>query len=137
MSKNAQLKKKARHDTKVKKAKRKKKIVIAVIALFLIALAVAIAISIWNSSKEDAVSVVETYSDGHQTVRLLSDGSFTAALAHENESGIYLKTTEDGKELIAFITEEGTALGEIADDALIIPEEWQDDHGHGSVLPRL
>jgi len=137
MSKNAQLKKKARQETKIKKAKRKKKIVIAVIALFLIALAIAIAISIWNNSKEDVVDVVETYSDGHQTVRLLADGTFTAALAHENESGIYLKTTEDGKDLIAFITEEGSALGEIADDALILPEEWQDDHGHNFVLPRL
>jgi len=131
MSKNAQLKKKVRQEVKMKKAKQKKKIVIIVLAVLLIALAIAIAISLSGGDG------TETYSDGHQTLKLFPDGTFTVELFHGfTRNGSYVKTEGEkaGVTSIMFFTEEGYALGEIEDGVFHIPDDWADDHGHGSEL---
>ena len=48
----------------------------------------------------------------------------------------YTKTAEDGKTVVVFTNDEGAVKGMIEDGKLTIPTEWQDSHGHGSVLPK-
>ena len=150
MSRKAQIKKKAQRELEMKKAKRRKKIVIGVIAVLLLALAIAIAVSVLSGnggnggtggndgSGEVSEAAFEVFSDGTQTVMLLPDGTFAATLAHEeSENGTFTKETAGDKTLIGFDTVEGTVFGTIEGDVLYIPEEWQDDHGHGSALTRI
>ena len=80
----------------------------------------------------------DVYSDGSQTIRLVSDGSFTAVLSHNKRlNGTYSKKTENNRIVISFTADGKTSTGFIADNALHFPEEWEDGHHHGNVLPKM
>ena len=136
MTKKAQQKQKAlrkekRKHEKAKKSKKQIIILVAAIAVFIIAAVVILSLN--SSSAPDT----EVYSDGHQTVTLLPDGTFTAELVHdERESGTYDKTDQGGLMIVSFTVDDETVYGLITDDTLYLPEEWQDDHGHNSALPK-
>ena len=134
MSKNvlkaiAKAKKKERA---IKRAKQKKFLTIGICALVLIAAAVVGAF-LYTSQSED-----EVYSAGGQSVHLSPNGKFTANLAHHvRKTGTYTKTTEDGRVTVSFIVNGNEEIGWIFNDALHIPREWDDGHGHGNVLNRV
>jgi ABC-type phosphate transport system substrate-binding protein len=117
--------KKAKREAELKKAKRNKIITaIAAVAAILI-LAGAI---VFNNMRSAGT---ETYSDGEQIINLRSDGSFSAALYHGVQySGTYERTSGG----VNFIYDGQMAFASIQGGALNLPEEWGDDHGHGSTL---
>ena len=104
----------------------------------LIAICTIIVIGILSAVFYDLYRHSQTriYSDGDQTVTLNPDGSFTARLAHSNPSGRFTETA-DGAAAITFIYEGREVTGWIIDDALLLPDEWDDGHGHGDLLPRV
>jgi len=70
---------------------------------------------------------------GQQTVTLKSDGTFVANLSHnETKSGTY--TEENGEDIITvtFTYDNTSANGIIiiANNVLLVPDEWDDGHGH-------
>ena len=69
-----------------------------------------------------------------QTVTLHKNGSFSATLAHETKTGTYTEAEVDGVITVAFGSNEKSVEGSIENEILTIPDEWQDDHGHGSKL---
>ena len=80
----------------------------------------------------------EVFSDGRQTIHLSADGSFTALLAHNNRiTGTYTKKTDDNRIVVSFTADGKTTTGIIADNALQFPEEWEDGHHHGNILPKM
>ena len=125
------LSKKERREAAAKKAKRKKRITLVVaLAVVLVLAAAVIAYQVQQSK-------VETYGDGHQNIRLFPDGSFTAALYHdERYEGTYSKSDADGIVVIVFTADGAAVAGFIDNSVLTLPVEWQDDHGHGASLPK-
>ena len=123
--------KNARRELAIAKEKRKKKIIIAsVAAVVLVVVAIGVFIAIQRAG-------TETYSDGYQTIQLLSNGTFTARLSHgQNYSGNYTKTNQGGVTVVAFSSGGATVVGEIEDGLLHLPHEWDDGHGHGDVLTK-
>ena len=122
-------KKVLRRQRAVKRGNRKKFAFIAVIALAVIAVAVFGILS--ESRKNNA----ETYSAGGQTVYLYQDGKFTALLAHnKTKTGTYTRSTEGARTEVAFNINGAINIGSIENNRLRIPNEWDDGHGHGSVL---
>jgi len=114
-----------------KKAKQKKLIIAGVCTL---AVAAVIVISVLLSSTERRS---EVFSNGIKLVELLPDGRFSANLAHNvRKSGTYTRVLEDNNEVIFFDTNGVIEVGWIEDNALVIPEQWDDFHNHGRVLPR-
>jgi len=80
----------------------------------------------------------EIYSDGSQKIELSADGKFAAVLAHNNRiSGTYTRKTEGSRIIISFNVNGTITVGRIINDALHFPEEWEDGHHHGNVLPKL
>ena len=128
-------KKAQRKEIARKKAKRKRLIIISICASALVvAVVIAVVLAVRSSAQQ---SSAETYSDGSQTVLLLADGTFTASLAHSvNKNGTYTKTAEGSGFEVIFSIAGVDAVGRIENDALHIPEEWEDDHGHGGVLKK-
>ena len=112
----------------LKKAKQKKVITIVVSCAIALAIVGLIAFFYYNQSKQ------RVFTDGHQSVTLNNNGSFTARLAHETITGTYTENTEGGNTIISFTSDGETANGGIANNMLTFPDEWDDDHGHGSVL---
>jgi len=125
--------KQARREAAIKKAKKKRTAIIIVCSVIAVALA---AVIVWQVVRNIGN---ETYSDGYAAVRLYADGSFKANLYHDDDvyEGIYTKKTESGRVVVTFFTNDGqTCDGTIVNNTLSIPHEWQDDHGHGSALPK-
>ena len=125
--------KQVRREAAKKKAKRNKAIIIAVCAVIAVTVA---AVVVWQVTKNIGS---EVYSDGHAKIRLYADGSFKANLYHDDDvyKGTYTKNTENGTVTVTFVTNDGqTCDGAIINNALSIPHEWQDDHGHESALPK-
>ena len=122
---NSKNNKKARRELAKKRAKRKKIIIIALSAVIAVAVVTAIVIGAVNSAR------TQTYTDGHATITLHSDGSFTATMYHgERYNGTYLKTDESVE-----FTYGGATVSTLLDGNRIhIPNEWEDGHNHGSVL---
>ena len=80
----------------------------------------------------------EVYSDGHQKIELSANGNFRAVLAHNSMiSGTYTRKAEGSRIVITFNVNGNIAVGSIANNALHFPEEWEDGHHHGNVLPKL
>lgn len=122
------MNKKERRDAAVKRAKRKKTIIItACAAVVVVVAALAIVFSYLQGRNR-------VYTDGHQKVTLKHDGTFTAELAHETREGTYAESETGGIITVTFIVGGSSVEGLIADDVMTIPGEWQDDHGHGSLL---
>ncbi|MCL2759698.1 MAG: hypothetical protein FWD22_05750 [Treponema sp.] len=117
----------------IQKANRKKILIIAICAFIIIAAVVTgIFLSEHHEHKDE-----EIYSARGQTVRLFADGSFNASLAHGvRKSGTYTKTAEGEIIVVSFNINNRIENGWIVDNALHMPHEWDDGHGHGSVLPR-
>ena len=122
------MNKKERQALAAKKAKRKKTITISVC---IAVVAIIAALIIFNAYQQNNTRV---FTDGHQTVTLSYNGSFTAALAHDTRKGTYTESETDGVITVTFIINGIGVDGNIADNILTIPEEWQDDHGHGTKL---
>jgi len=115
-----------------KKAKQKKIITILVCAVLVLAVAGFVFI-MQNKQK-----TTETYGLYGQTVQLLPDGKFTAALAHNvNKSGTYTKKKDGNNIIVSFNINGKIESGRITDNNLYLPEEWDDGHGHGSVFPKI
>ena len=136
MSKSA-LKEKAKNQKKENSAKKAKKKKLIIAAVFLAAAAAAV--TLWfvinyvNQQKAP-----EIYSYQGQTVQLLSDGTFTAILAHNvRKRGTYTKTDEHGMTGVLFNVNGFIETGWIINNELHIPREWDDGHGHGNVFPAV
>jgi len=107
---------------------------ILVIGIFVLVLAAVFGVRMYLTAQQKKI---ETYSAGGQTVQLFNNGKFTAALAHNvRKSGTYTRLDEEGFSTVTFITDGREETGWIVNDSLHIPAEWDDGHGHGSVLPR-
>ena len=123
--------KKVKREMEAKQAKTKKVIVISAVVVVFLAIA---ALFVYDAVMK---SGTEFYSDGHQSVRLFSDGTFTAELYHGvRYSGTYEKIGQGDDFSIAYTSGDVTVTGEVTGRLLHIPEEWQDDHGHGTVLTK-
>ena len=117
--------KKAKREEELKKAKRNKMITIIAVAAAVVILAGAIILKIMLPDS------TEKYSDGGQTVSLRSNGTFNATLYHNVQyNGTYEKVSGG----VNFTYDGQTSCASIQGDALELPEEWGDDHGHGSIL---
>ena len=124
-----QMKKSERQAEAMRKAKQKKIIIISVCVSIVLIIA---ALLIFNAYQQKDNRV---YSDGHQTITLRDDGSFTAALAHnEKWKGRYTEDTKNSVTTVTFVVDRTSVNGSIRNNILTIPDEWQDDHGHGSKL---
>ena len=123
--------KKARRELARKKARQKKLLIIAAVVVIVLAVA---AVVIFGAVQDAGTQI---FSQPPQTVRLLPNRTFTAELYHGiRHSGTYTKTEQDGLTTIEFNSGGVTAQTVIIDDNLFVPLEWQDDHGHNTVLPK-
>lgn len=120
-----------RKENAIKKAKRKKLIITGICGLTAVIVLFFVIRSIIKQNS------VETYSDGSQTVQLFSDGKFTASLMHNTKKdGTYTRTVDGSVTVVSFNTGGVVAVGRIENGALYFPEEWEDGHSHGNMLPR-
>jgi flagellar basal body-associated protein FliL len=112
-----------------KKAKQKKKTIAITAAVVIVVVAACI---LYNVN----VSGNEIYTDGNAIVTLYKDGKFNTSLYHnEQYSGTYEKTA-DG-DAVVFTYDGITLTAELVNNELLLPLEWDDDHGHGQgVLPK-
>jgi len=122
------MNKKERQTAAVQKANRKKMIMASVFVLVFVCI---VALTIFNAVQQSTTCV---YTDGHQTVTLRKNGNFSAALAHETREGIYTENGTGDIIVIVFVSDGKSVEGIIEKDVLNLPDEWQDDHGHGSKL---
>jgi len=131
--------KKRRKEIKIEKAKRKN-LLIATVCGCLTVVAVVVLVMNFAGAMPFAGQqggAAETYSGGGQIVQLLPDGRFSAALAHNvRKSGTYTRSVEDGRTVVTFNRDGIQEVGWIENNALHIPDEWDDGCGHGRVLPR-
>jgi len=117
------------------RARRKAFIIIGIFALVVVAAAV-VGINFRKQNNAE-VSQEETYTYGGQIVQLLSNGTFSASLAHNvRKSGTYAKAEESGSTKVIFIVNDEEEVGWIINNALHLPHEWDDGHSHGNVFPR-
>ena len=132
MANNTQkLNKKTRRELAKKKAKMRKIIIILSVVIVVIAAAAVVTISMIISAGTD------TYTDGHQTVKLRSNGRFVAELHHDEKfRGTYSMEQQGNWPVIAFTTGGETVYGQFMEDNLLLPDAWHDDHGHNTVLPK-
>jgi len=85
-----------------------------------------------------AKNETEVFSFHEQTVQLFADGCFIASLSHGVQiNGTYTKTTENDRINILFNVNGNTVTGRVINNALHIPKEWDDGHGHGNVFPKV
>ena len=115
----------------MKKAKKKTIIIISICILVIVAV-VVVAVFLAGTQRN-----VETYSNNAQTVHFYEDGRFSAVLAHNVlKNGTFSITEENGSTTVQFNYQGRTEFGEIRNDRLHIPEEWDDAHNHGRILPK-
>ncbi|MDR2531446.1 MAG: hypothetical protein LBC82_01200 [Oscillospiraceae bacterium] len=117
-----------------KARKKAKRIKILVVCGCVLVVAALVATGIYLSGRE---SEAEVYNAGYQTVRLFSDGRFTAVLGHNvMKSGTYTKSSRSGAAEITFNSGGRTEVGWLENNELRIPAEWEDGCGHGNILQR-
>jgi len=130
-------KKEARQARAIKKQTRKK--IITIIVLVLIAVS---AIAGWFLFSQDrSVSEViaendRVFADARQRIILLSDGTFSARLAHNSRRSGNWEEEADGNGVKVTFTYDNdkTATTRIENNVLLIPSEWSDRHGHNRSL---
>jgi len=122
------MNKKERRAAALKKARQKKLITIGICASVAAIIIAAIIFLFFQQSR------TRVFTDGHQTVTLRRDGTFTAVLAHEDREGSYTEKAGNGVTTVTFIIEGIAVDGSIADGVLTLPHEWDDGHGHGARL---
>jgi hypothetical protein len=118
-----------------KKAKQRKILIISIISIFAL---VVFGFLLHSLVGKNEIAASETYSYHGQTVQLLENGTFIARLAHNvRKNGTFTKNTENNIVNVIFNTNGIIEIGWIINDALHIPEEWDDGHGHGNIFPRV
>ncbi|MCL1805012.1 MAG: hypothetical protein FWG28_03275 [Clostridiales bacterium] len=122
------MNKKERKAAAIKKARQKKTIIISVCVSVVAIVTAALVFLLFPQSK------TRVFTDGHQTVTLRRDGTFTAELAHEDREGSYTESKANGTVTVTFIIGGAAVDGSIADGILTLPHEWDDGHGHGTRL---
>ena len=123
--------KKAKKAAAAKKAKQKKALTTAIITVIAVGI---IGISIFIITKPSDRRV---FSNENYTVSLQGDATFKADLCGYSLEGHYVENNpseEDGSTTIAFTANGETLDGTIVSNTLIIPDEWDDNHGHGNTL---
>jgi len=125
--------KKLRKELAIKKAKQKKIITAVISAVAVLAVIIVLAVVLYYTVGQQPKA--DIYSDGSQTIQLFEDGKFTANLSHGvNKSGTYTKTTEGNKIVVEFDVSGDISEGQIVNNTLYFPEEWEDEHAHGNAL---
>jgi len=122
-----------------KKANKKKLLIVWIISLVVLAAAIIIFLpNILNRHSGSSHQYeTETYSRGRSTIELNANGNFSASLPHGvRKSGTYTKTPEGRITLVNFNVNGNIEVGRIENNALHLPMEWDDGHGHGSVFTR-
>jgi hypothetical protein len=117
--------KRAKREAAIKRARHRSIIKLAVVSLIVVAIVifgVLYFIELGNNR--------EYVSSDNQMIRLSADGSFAASLAHEIISGTYTESTANGITTIIFLFEGASVQSTITDNVLLLPAEWDDDHGH-------
>ena len=123
------ISKKHRRQQAIKREKKKKIMIITVCAAVAAVIAILIAYNLYQQRND------RVYSAGEQTVRLRDNGTFVARFYHGvRRSGTYSETSANGFTSISFVYDGETADGRIDGDILTIPDEWDDNHGHGNRL---
>ena len=114
-----------RRQEAMKRDKRKKRIIAAVCGAVLVTIAVLLIVG------QIQQRGTRTFISGRNSVTLNTDGTFRAALPHGVErSGTFTETTTDGVTTVSFNQGGTTVNGNIEDNVLTIPDEWDDGHGH-------
>ena len=123
--------KNARRKTARSKAKRRQKTKIIIGAAILIAIIIAVCIGAVFSV------LTQVYTDGSASIELRPTGRFSAVLYHnERYTGTYTTSQSGGATLVHLTHDGATVIAMILDYGFVIPDEWDDGHGHGSVLPK-
>ena len=123
--------KKSRRKTAGSRAKKRQKTKFIVGAAIFIAVIIAVIVGAVYST------LTQVYTDGYASIELRPNGRFNAALYHNDRySGTYT-TSQSGGATLVHLTHDGvTVIAMILDYGFVIPDEWDDGHGHGSVLPK-
>jgi predicted AlkP superfamily pyrophosphatase or phosphodiesterase len=136
MSKSFIKEKQKRKKLEIKKTKQKKKLLL--ISICVLITLVALIFILHSVVRKNENEIMETYSYHGQTVQLLTDGKFSASLAHGvKKNGTYKKTTENDIIIVSFNVNGKEEIGRIINNSLHIPGEWDDGHGHGNVFPKI
>jgi len=118
--------KKNRREMAAKKEQQKQKRMTIIFAVILLTAITIVVIGIVQSLG------TEVYSDDYTKVTLRSNGNFTAVFHQGKISGTYTKTADS----IEFTYDGQTVSGELEENALHLPHEWDDGHGHNAILIR-
>ena len=115
-----------------KKSRQRKLLIIGVCSLVIV---VVVGLALYSAVMNKDTEIYGYYG---QTVQLLENGNFSAILAHNaRKNGTYTKMAENGRIGVLFNVNGSLQLGWIINNALHIPPEWDDGHGHGNILPRV
>ena len=126
--KNARMKN-TRRAAAIRREKRRKTIIMTVCVSVVVVIAAFILFNLYQQLN------TRVFSNGYIEVTLRSDGTFTTRLAHGNIiTGIYNENIEDNPGIISFVYDGVAVNGNITNKELIIPNEWDDQHGHGTRL---
>ena len=114
----------------IRAKRRKKRNIIIGVAIF-IAIIIAVIVGAVFSA------LTEVYTDGNATIELRPNGRFSALLYHnERYTGTYTTSQTGGATFVHFTYGDITSVTMFIEDGLVIPDDWDDGHGHGSVLPK-
>jgi len=110
-----------------KRAKQKKIIIIIICSVIAAVVIAALVFYFLNHQSNERV-----YEFADSTITLRDDGSFDALLFHDvSFNGTYSETKQDNATNISFSYDGITVNGWIVGNTLTLPDEWDDDHGHG------
>ncbi|MDR2964701.1 MAG: hypothetical protein LBU88_02880 [Treponema sp.] len=116
------------------KKQNKKLLIISICVLITILALIFILYSVAGKTNNE----IETYSNHGQTIQLLADGTFTARLAHNvRKNGTFTRTVENDRTIVSFNVNGNIEIGQIINNSLYIPREWDDGHGHGNVFSKV
>ena len=120
-------KRKLRREQALKREKRKKLVKVGIIAGAVLVVAIFITIIVLGQTGN------RVFTADDQSVLLRNNGTFVAQLAHEVvKEGTFGEHWEDGVVMVTFEYDDNAATGWMDGDVLVIPDEWGDDHSHGT-----
>jgi len=104
--------------------------------IILCVLLTAFALFALSACSEKKPAEDRVYENENQTVKLSSDGTFVARLAHGVvKTGTYTEQTDAaGVTTVTYTVDGKDVTGTIKDNILIIPEDWEDVHNHGNTF---
>ncbi|MCL1903542.1 MAG: hypothetical protein FWF94_03910 [Oscillospiraceae bacterium] len=123
--------KRARRELAIKRAKRNRFLVILACVL------AVVGISAFFIVQNIMRGAADVYTASGITVKLYEKNStFVANLSHnKNKRGSYTRAFDGGEVKIAFNVDGKSVVGRLVNGLLHLPDEWDDGHGHSSVLP--